>query len=98
MLEHLREILKERGLTLKTFSEMSGISQPNISNYINGNTSPTLDTLDRIAKSLDIEIQDLFSKRTCLELYIKVNNRSYRITEQDILDIIKYKNESGHNQ
>jgi len=92
MLEHLRDILKERGLTLKAFSDISGISQPNLSNYINGNISPTLDTLDKIAKSLDLEVQDLFHQRDSVVIFAKVNGRSYRITEQDILEIIKTKN------
>lgn len=98
MLERLRDILKERGLTLKAFSDISGISQPNLSNYINGNISPTLDTLDRIAKSLHIEVQDLFPQRDTVELFAKVNDRSYRITEQDILEIIKLKNGFEQNK
>ncbi len=98
MLERLRDILKNRGLTLKAFSDISGISQPNLSNYINGNISPTLDTLDKIAKSLNLEIQDLFPQRDRVEIFAKVNDRSYRITEQDILQIIKTKDGSDQNK
>lgn len=94
MLRRLRDILKDRGLTLKAFSEISGISQPNLSNYINGNISPTLDTLDKIAKSLGLEVQDLFPPREHIEIYAKVNNREYRITETDILNIIRTKNDT----
>lgn len=93
MLERLRDILKERGLTLKAFSEVSGISQPNLSNYINGNISPTLDTLEKIAKALRIEIQDLFPKKGSIELYAQVDGKKYHITEQDILELIKSKEE-----
>lgn len=97
MLERLRDILKERGLTLKAFSEMSGISQPNLSNYINGNISPTLDTLDKIAKALDLHIQDLFPKdKEVIEFFVKVKGKLYRITAQDILDIIQIKEENEH--
>lgn len=96
MLERLRDILKERGLTLKAFSEMSGISQPNLSNYINGNISPTLDTLDKIAKSLNLNIQDLFPKsKEDIELFVQFKGKSYRITTQDILDIIRIKGANG---
>lgn len=96
MLERLRDILKERGLTLKAFSEMSGISQPNLSNYINGNISPTLETVDKIAKSLNIDIQDLFPKnKEDVELFARVKGKSYRITIQDILDIINNKGTDG---
>lgn len=95
MLDRLRDILKERGLTLKAFSEMSGISQPNLSNYINGNISPTLDTLDKIAKALKVEIQDLFPQKEKVELYVQVDGKKYLITQQDILDLIKSKKENG---
>lgn len=91
MLERLRDILKERGLTLKAFSEMSGISQSNLSNYINGNISPTLDTLDKIAKSLNLDIQDLFPRKDDVELFAYFKGKSYRITNQDILDLISSK-------
>lgn len=91
MLERLRDILKERGLTLKAFSEMSGISQSNLSNYINGNISPTLDTLDKIAKSLNLDIQDLFPRKDDVELFAHFKGKSYRITNQDILDLISSK-------
>lgn len=60
----LKEILAQRGITLKDFSQMSGISQSNLSNYLNGNISPTLDTLKRIASHLGIEVVELFRKRT----------------------------------
>lgn len=96
MLERLRDILKERGLTLKAFSEMSGISQPNLSNYINGNISPTLDTVDRIAKSLNLDIQDLFPKsKEDIELFVQVHGKYYHITTQDILNIIRIKEANG---
>lgn len=96
MLERLREILQERGLTLRSFSEMSGISQPNLSNYINGHVSPTLDTLVKIAGSLDIEIQDLFPAKDKIEVYVRANGKSYPITRQDILQLIKSKEEHGY--
>ena len=97
MLERLRDILKERGLTLKAFSELSGISQPNLSNYIKGNISPTLDTVDKIARSLNIEIQDLFPKKDGIELFVRANGKLYRITEQDILNIIRLKDGHEYN-
>lgn len=97
MLERLRDLLKERGLTLKAFSEMSGISQPNLSNYINGNISPTLETIDKIAKSLNLDIQDLFPKsKENIELFAKFKGKSYRITTQDILEIIRNKETDGY--
>lgn len=99
-------------MTLKSFSELSGISQPNLSNYINGNVSPTLETLQRIAKALDLRVQDLFTGEPtnapasastdapadpAVEIYAKVNGKSYRITERDILDMIKAKAQQSND-
>lgn len=95
MLDRLRDILKQRGLTLKTFSEMSGISQPNLSNYINGNISPTLDTLEKIAKALDVDVQDLFPQKEEVRFFAQYNGKMCQITGNDILNVLKAKNEHG---
>lgn len=87
----LREILRDRSMTLKAFSELSGISQPNLSNYINGNVSPTLEMLTRIAESLGIPITELFEESDSLELYVKHRGKMYNISRKDIINIIETK-------
>lgn len=87
----LKEILSERGITLKEFSITSGISQSNLSNYINGNISPTLDTLKRMASNLNVELIELFKEKDDIELYVKHEGVLYPISRQDILDIVKKK-------
>lgn len=93
----LREILKRRSITLTAFSELSGISQPNLSNYLNGNVSPTLDMLTRIAETLEIPITELFEESDSIELYVRYNGSMYNITTKDIIKFIetKIKNEQG---
>lgn len=87
----LREILKRRSMTLRAFSELSGISQPNLSNYLNGNVSPTLETLTRIAEALGIPITELFEEPDSIELYVRYNGNMYNITSKDIIKIIETK-------
>lgn len=87
----LKEILTQRGITLKEFAGTSGISQSNISNYINGNISPTLDTLKRIAMCLDIEVVELFKEKDDIELYVKSDGILYPINKKDIIEIITKK-------
>ena len=65
----LKEILSQRGITLKDFAAASGISQSNLSNYLNGNISPTLDTLKKMATTLNIELSELFKEKNDVELY-----------------------------
>ena len=84
----LKEILTERGMTLKDFSAASGISQSNLSNYLNGNISPTLDTLKRIASSLGIGLVELFKEKDDFELFVKYDGVMYPIRRQDIIDMI----------
>lgn len=88
----LKEILSQRHITLKEFAAGSGISQSNLSNYINGNISPTLDTLNRIAENLGLEVTDLFKEKDDIELYAKYNDILYPITKDDIIGIISNKN------
>lgn len=87
----LKEILAQRGTTLKDFSASSGISQSNLSNYLNGNISPTLDTLKKIATNLNIDIVELFKEKDEVELYAKYDGVLYPISKNDIIGIIKDK-------
>lgn len=87
----LREILAQRGIKLKDFASMAGLSQSNLSNYINGNISPTLDTLKKIASHLNIDVVELFKEKDDVELYVKYNGVLYPITKEDIIGIISKK-------
>lgn len=91
----LRELLKDRSMTLKAFSELSGISQPNLSNYINGNVSPTLDMLTRISESLDIPLTELFEESESLELYVRYKGNMYNLTSKDIINLLESKSNNG---
>lgn len=54
MVRHLR---LESGLTQSLLSQLSGISQSSISEYERGQTSPTLETLSRLAAAADLELE-----------------------------------------
>ena len=87
----LKEILAQRGITLKEFAQSSGISQSNLSNYLNGNISPTLDTLKKIATNLNVDVVELFREKDEVEIYAKYDGILYPINKSDILDIISKK-------
>lgn len=55
----LRNIMRFKGCSQKELSERTGISQPSISNYAMGKTSPNFYNLDRIAKALDCSVDEL---------------------------------------
>lgn len=56
----IKEIIKEKGYTIKSLSEKMNINRVNLSNMINGN--PTVETLEKIAIALDVPITELFEK------------------------------------
>ena len=54
--ERIRKFRKERGLTQKQLGERCGILEPNIRKYELDKQKPKLDTLEKIAKALDVDI------------------------------------------
>ena len=56
----VKEICKEKGITIQELAERMEMKRESLSRAINGN--PTLDTLERIASALNVEIRDLFEK------------------------------------
>lgn len=87
----LREILKERKISVSRLAEQSGISASNLSNYMNGKISPTLETLGKISETLNIEISELFRKSDDIALMVRVNGETYEINKDEIIEFIKHK-------
>ena len=54
------EILYKRKISYKQLSIMTGIPKSSIADICNGNTMPRIDTLELIAKALNLRIYDLF--------------------------------------
>ena len=55
----LRSLMFRRNIDQVLLSKMTGISQPAISNYVNGKTSPSFYSLDKIARALECSIEEL---------------------------------------
>ena len=56
----LGEIMDRNNLSTRQVAEMTGISKSTINRIANEEISPTLETLEQIAKGLNIRIYDLF--------------------------------------
>ena len=54
----IKEVIKERGLTVASIAEKMGISPPSLSQVINGN--PTASMLERVAEAIGVPITELF--------------------------------------
>lgn len=51
MVDRLRQIMEDQGLTQKTFSSMVGISEPTLCGILKGRTKPSLNLIEGIKKS-----------------------------------------------
>lgn len=56
----IRQVRKQKGLTLVELAERSGYGKSTISNFERGKVSPTLFELEVIAIALGVKISDLF--------------------------------------
>lgn len=57
----IKEILKEKGQTQKDLAQRMGVAEISLSRSINGN--PNLETLQKIADALEVEISELFAPK-----------------------------------
>ena len=58
MLE-IKQVIKEKGYSVTSLAKKIGMTQVSLSRIINGN--PTVETLEKIANALDVDIKDLFN-------------------------------------
>ena len=56
----VKEVCKEKGVTVTSIAEHLGIKQESLSRAINGN--PTIETLEKIANALNVPISELFEQ------------------------------------
>ena len=62
MTYRIKEMLNQKGISQKELSEITGITQADISRLESGNSNPTINTIQRIATGLGINIQVNFGK------------------------------------
>jgi quercetin dioxygenase-like cupin family protein/DNA-binding XRE family transcriptional regulator len=55
----LRAARRRAGLTMDALAELTGVSQPHLSQMENGRTSPSISTLYRLANALGVTAQEL---------------------------------------
>lgn len=58
----IKEILAEKGMAMADLAEKAKMQQPAISRAMTGN--PTVETLERIASALEVNITELFAPKS----------------------------------
>ena len=90
----IKEILRERGISVVEFADKLGIERQNVYNTF---TKPTWQRLEQCSAILNIPISDLFEKEsTEINGYIEYKGAMYRISDlqsfQNLADIISNNN------
>lgn len=85
----IKEVIKEKGMTVQILADKMGINRVGLSNHINGN--PSVAILEKIATSLEVPIQELFEREPNKNIngYIEIGTEIFKIASlQDIKNII----------
>lgn len=92
----IKQIVREKGITMAKLAEEMGIHPVNLSSSLNGN--PTLSTLNKIAEVLGVEVADLFEKenKTSVNGFVKVNDTVYEVSSvadlENVYNRVMHKN------
>jgi transcriptional regulator with XRE-family HTH domain len=65
----LKEIIKEKGVSLVSLYEKTGIEKGNLSNIINNKKNPTIETLEKIANALEIPVYEMFIDKASMTIF-----------------------------
>lgn len=60
--ENAERIRLERGLSIQALADAIGMHRPALSNLLSGHHSPTLETMERIAEGLGVDVTELLAK------------------------------------
>ncbi len=86
----VKEIAKEKGITIADVAKRMGILPPALSRIINGSNT-TVETLQRIADALDVTIPELFEEKKEISILLEFKGETKRITETDLIKLFKEK-------
>lgn len=79
----IKELRKAKGLSQEELSEKVGIDSKHLSRIEVGKSYPSLDTLEKIANALSVEIKDLFEFMHLSRTKDLINNVSKLLKEAD---------------
>ena len=75
----VKEVCKEKGLTIQDLADKMEMKRESLSRAINGN--PTLETLEKIASALEVDITELFGPSSSGGIIgvIRIRDTNYNI-------------------
>lgn len=88
MKETVKAICKKKGWNLKELAEHMDVPRESLTRALSGN--PTLSTIKKIAKALDVPVYQLFPTGDAVSGYVEVKGSIHRInTKEDMLHVLK---------
>lgn len=83
------EICKEQGITMKDLAKKLGVTYQALYSSCSGN--PTIGKVKEIAEALNVHYFELLEGKRDIEFYMKYQGDIKRITENDLIEILKRK-------
>lgn len=62
MKTRIKELCREKGVTISSVAEQIGTTQTSLSRALGDNGNPTLETLEKIATALNVDVTELFAQ------------------------------------
>ena len=79
----IKEVIKEKGMTITELADKMGINRVNLSNMVNGN--PTVETLTKIATALNVPISALFEAEKDFIAFVRRNGETFTFDSEKAL-------------
>ncbi len=83
----IKEVAKEKGISMEEIANTLGINRVSLSRNINGN--PTIETLGKIAEVLRVDVKDFFvssNEDIAIKGFVKVGNIIHEVGSTEDLE------------
>lgn len=85
----IKEVVKAKGMTIESLANEMGTHRVNLSRIINGN--PTVESLQKIADVLEVEVKELFKSEAKGQIngYVEFEGTIYKIeSKKDVEELL----------
>jgi len=87
MKNRIKEIISERpDFSVAKLAREVNITQPNMSNIVNGKKNPSMETLEKIALALDVEISELFEEKSDIYGVVIFEGKTFKINSRKAIE------------
>lgn len=84
----IREIRRQRGITMKQLGKMVGVAESTISQYETGKRQPDNETLLRIGEALNTSVDSLLGAAKASSIEVRDENNGVIVLDDDTLEYI----------